>query len=121
MQHIGRTAQDVISQLQDKCFSEGYIVCSRCKTRQKHVTGTHRCPKCGLLITVSDRYGRAIKQAEKENAQMTCGLCRDSGIVRIEMQVDNTLAEYFYRCLCVAGNKRKLAWPLLPLEYIAKE
>jgi len=55
------------------------------------------------------------KNGGKELAEKPkCNVCNDTGAVMLKEQVDDQIAQYVYRCICQAGQKRQEAWPVVP-------
>lgn len=80
-----------------------------------------RCHCCGTNITLSPVYLAKLKQLEyraKHGKELEekpkCNICRDTGAVFLKEQIDDQLAQYVYRCICQAGQKRQEAWPVVP-------
>lgn len=85
-----------------------------------------RCTVCGMEIRVTKSYLARLKTMEYRARNGTelrlppakCNICMDSGIAFIEEQVNDTMQENGYRCICMAGQKREdlNGWPVLPLS-----
>lgn len=121
MKHISQ----IIEQLKNVDVS---VKCRRCGAMPM-VTGkqyTVRCPKCGMIIRITQSYLATLKLKEsmkrygktQVQEKYNCKLCRDNGFVIIEQQIDDSVGTYGYRCLCAAGQNRieLSGWPLLPIE-----
>lgn len=72
-----------------KCVNCGNIVTFKPKQFRQY------CTKCGLSI--------AIWQKEKNEKDINCWICKDTGIVIYTAQIEGQIAEFAARCLCPAG------------------
>lgn len=107
------------------------VKCAKCGAIPQ-LTGkqyTVKCERCGTFITLSPSFLAAIKEKEYEALEgkrftwHKCGLCKDRGFIRLEEQNDTQLVEYFYKCLCAAGQNLNCvsAWPVVPIEKAARD
>jgi hypothetical protein len=116
--------------IEDLAGVEVSVKCEKCGTVLQVVGRQYsvRCHRCGTYITLTSRFLAKLKQLEYRSkygdleVRYKCGICQDSGVVILEEQVDDQLAQYVYRCLCQAGQRREeKVWPLVPAAKVVSQ
>lgn len=76
------------------------ITCAQCgeEVRFSGNQYSRHCPRCGNFIENPKRVA--------VNKQISCSICRDTGLVVILKQDGDALYEYGYRCVCSKGRSR---------------
>lgn len=120
-----QSASEILEQLVNVPVT---VKCRRCGA-EPVFTGkqyTTRCPSCGGSITLTRSYLAHLKVVKYKDTHggklpkriYNCQVCKDTGIVVLEEQIDNNMYEFGYKCFCPAGSRRDEAWPVVPVAKI---
>jgi len=67
---------------------------------------TVRCPACGSGITLTRQF-RERFMISQTKAVVCCPYCLDTGIVSLNQQVNESMYNFAYRCICPRGKERQ--------------